>query len=586
MYLNYYGLKKEPFSISPDPAFLWYGPKHREAFAALRYGILEEKGFLCLTGEVGTGKTVLIRNLINTIEVPAIIISVPDPDMKPFEFFRYVANEIRLKGKFRSKADFLMQFQMHINAAFGTDTRVLMIIDEAQRLDFALLEQVRLLSNIVSTRMRQLNIFLVGQKELDDLLLDERARATRQRIVVRHKLEPLATGEVTAYIYHRMQVAGADKVIFMPDAIEAIALQTNGIPRAINVICDQALLRGYQERALAINSEIVNACPAAKELPQTTIEVNKGKSTLRDTLKFEASDQDATFGDAPQTNEPLQLRQAAVAFLTVATLLSGFGAYQYFYSERGASDHRVVSEDAPQLLMDEPVWLEQPAAMRRGKSGLASDTHATVRTERPDKVPGKMGLPRSVEKNKTISAPEVETQSIPFQDNQAKGERENRLLQHVSSEDDAGAKTGTMSAQVGKAAADDQAANRVGRGQKKRSKLILYFKFDSTELKAESADNFRRFISDISSDSNVIFMVAGYTDSIGDYWYNKKLSQRRADAVRDLLIEGGMNYSNIITMGMGSDDPQAGRDSKVDSYKSRRVEVVLKAPVGQLPKQN
>jgi general secretion pathway protein A len=578
MYLDYYGLEKNPFSISPDPTFLWFGPKHQEAFAALRYGIMAEKGFLCLTGEVGTGKTVLIRNLINTIEVPTIIISVPDPDMKPYEFFRYVAQEIKLKGKFHNKADFLMQFQTHVNAAFGTDTRVLMIIDEAQRLNLPLLEQIRLLSNIVSTQKRQLNIFLVGQNELDDLLLDERARATRQRIVVRHKLEPLALEEVTAYMYHRMQVAGADRLIFMPDAIEAVALQTNGIPRAINVICDQALLLGFKENASMINAGIVNRCPAAEELPQTTVEEDQIESPPEHTFEGEDFDQDATPAAPQKTVKPLKFRQAMVAFLTVAILVAGLGAYQYFSSKIGTPDYREMRKNAPQILRDEPVRPVQSAEIRKPKSGPESDTHGVVRPDRRQEVSGKKVLGEVGEKRKTDSALETETQSAPVQDKLAEGVQEKTPLRRGGSGNNGGGETGTVSGSGGVAAAIDRVPDRAARSLKKRSRLILYFRFDSTELMAKSANDLRKYISDLSLDSDTTFMVAGYTDSSGDYWYNKKLSQRRANAVRDLLIAGGVDRANILSMGMGSDDPQAERGPNYDSRKSRRVEVVLTRP--------
>jgi len=578
MYLDYYGLEKQPFSISPDPSFLWFGPKHQEAYAQLRYGILEEKGFLCLTGEVGTGKTVLIRNLINTIEVPTIIISVPDPDMKPFEFFRYVAKEIKLTGKFRSKADFLMQFKSHVDDAFGTNTRVLMILDEAQRLNLALLEQVRLLSNIASTSKRQLNIFLVGQKELEDLLQDERARATRQRIVVRHKLEPLAIGEVTTYMYHRMQVAGADRVIFMPDAIEAIAIKTNGIPRAINVICDQALLLGFKENTPIINTDIVNRCPALKELPQSTDEENQIKSPPEHTFKSEDLDQGATTADTPQTIKLLKFRQAIVAFLTVTTLLAGFGAFQHFFLKGDTSDRQIKPKTTPTLFKEQPARLKRPATTGAGKARSTSDTNTAIRPQRPEDVSGKKELSGVEENRKTAAASETETQTALVQDRIADGGQEKPLLRGYGRGDEAGRETGTVSAPVGDAAAVVRIPDRVARSQKKSPRLILYFKFDSTDLSAKSANDLQRFISDISLDSDATFMVAGYTDYSGDYWYNKKLSQRRANVVRDLLIAGGVNRANIHSMGMGSDDPQAGRDPNYDPRKSRRVEVVLNAP--------
>ena len=162
MYLPYYGLNKPPFSISPDPSFLWLSSKHQQAFSALKYGIVEEKGFLALIGEVGTGKTLLIKNLIKEIGIPAIIVTIPDPDMETLDFFTFLAEEAQMKKEFRAKGEFLIHFKQFLLDAYGADKKVLLIVDEAQRLNFELLEQIRLLSNIEMTNKKLLNIFFVG----------------------------------------------------------------------------------------------------------------------------------------------------------------------------------------------------------------------------------------------------------------------------------------------------------------------------------------------------------------------------------------------------------------------------------------
>jgi outer membrane protein OmpA-like peptidoglycan-associated protein len=449
-----------------------------------------------------------------------------------------------------------------------------MIIDEAQRLNYPLLEQVRLLSNIVSTNKRQLNIFLVGQNELDDLLRDERARATRQRIVVRHKLRPLDIEEVTAYIHHRMEVAGADRVIFLPDAIEAVALQTDGIPRAINVICDQALLKCYEDNAKLIDAEIVNNCPAARELPQPSGTEEPTESSPEDTLESEDLDRDAPPAGDSQKKTPWRFRQAVVASLTVATLVAGLVALMHFFMGSGTSGRREALEITPKLLLDRPDRPDRQVTPLPGKNGSAADNGGNGRPEKLESHAGKsaQAMPGGTPGSVPASGKEART-------NPGGGKIKGRTARTPGPDDvkrdDAGEAALTEQDPTVEAGTADRVAPHAADIPKKGGRLILYFKFDSSELTVASADDLKAFLSELSLGSGKSFRVNGYTDASGDYWYNKKLSQRRANAVRDLLVEGGANYADIVAVGMGSDDPQAGSGLKDDPRKGRRVEVIL-----------
>jgi general secretion pathway protein A len=159
MYLSYFNLNRKPFSISPDPDFLWLGPKHQEGLAVLKYGILDDKGFLALTGDVGTGKTALIKGLVKTVGVAAIVVTVPDPGMEKLDFYNYLADEFNMSQTFKSKGEFLIAFKQFLLKAYSSDRKVLLIIDEAQRLSHELLEEIRVLSNIEKNNMK-----LIGNK--------------------------------------------------------------------------------------------------------------------------------------------------------------------------------------------------------------------------------------------------------------------------------------------------------------------------------------------------------------------------------------------------------------------------------------
>ena len=160
MYLDHYNLNLKPFEMSPDPRFLWLGEKHKEALAALEYGIIESKGFLLLTGDAGTGKTVLINGLLKSTRVKAIIATIPDPDLEILDFFNYLSEEFQMKKAFESKGSFLIEFKHFLYEVYQSEGKVLLIIDESQRLNHELLEQIRILSNIELNDRKLINIFL------------------------------------------------------------------------------------------------------------------------------------------------------------------------------------------------------------------------------------------------------------------------------------------------------------------------------------------------------------------------------------------------------------------------------------------
>ena len=181
MYLDHYNLNLKPFEMSPDPRFLWLGEKHKEALAALEYGILGNKGFLVLTGEAGAGKTVLINGLLKSTRAKAIIAYIPDPDLEILDFFNVLAEEFQMNRTFESKGSFLIVFKHFLHEVYESEGKVLLIIDESQRLNHQLLEQIRILSNIELNDRKLINIFFVGQSEFTEILREERNVARSEK---------------------------------------------------------------------------------------------------------------------------------------------------------------------------------------------------------------------------------------------------------------------------------------------------------------------------------------------------------------------------------------------------------------------
>ena len=257
MYQRHYNLRQKPFQITVDPNFLWLGSKHAEALATLKYGILENNGFLLLTGDIGTGKTALIKRLVRMIDMAAIVATIPDPNLDSLDFFNILSAEFKMNRKFESKGAFLIHFKKFLCKATADRKKVLLIIDEAQRLNSDLLEQIRLLSNFEFDNRKLINIFFVGQTEFARLLREEQNKAVRQRITIQYHLEPLSEKETYHYMRHRLEVAGGDIKIFSADAVHEIFSFSRGYPRLINIICDHALLTGYAIDLKTVDARVI-----------------------------------------------------------------------------------------------------------------------------------------------------------------------------------------------------------------------------------------------------------------------------------------------------------------------------------------
>lgn len=264
MYLDYFQLSQKPFEINTDPSFLWLGEKHREALATLKYGIMERKTFLLLTGDVGVGKTTIINALLQALgkKDPAIVIH--DPRFEQLDFFNYIARSFGLSGEFATKGAFIPAFHGFLEKCRHQGKRVLLIIDECQHLTDELLEEVRLLSNLEVNGVKLLNVFFAGQLEFNEILLRPQNKAIRQRITVNYNIEPLNLSETGQYIVYRLAIAGVRSRIFDKDAVSEIYKFSSGYPRLINMIADRCMLTGYVRSRRLIKKDIVAEC--AEEL--------------------------------------------------------------------------------------------------------------------------------------------------------------------------------------------------------------------------------------------------------------------------------------------------------------------------------
>jgi general secretion pathway protein A len=250
MYTSFFGLQEKPFAITPDPRYLYLSERHAEALAHLLYGINEAGGFIQLTGEVGTGKTTVIRSLLEQLPGHADVALILNPRITPAEFLLTICEELHVpvpeagRGSTKTLMDLLGR---HLLDTHARGRRVVLIVDEAQNLSTQTLEQVRLLTNLETATTKLLQIILIGQPELRELLDKPELRQLAQRITGRYHLNPLSAQESTGYVKHRMRVAGATAEVFTPSALREIHRLSGGVPRVINVICDRTLLGAFTQ---------------------------------------------------------------------------------------------------------------------------------------------------------------------------------------------------------------------------------------------------------------------------------------------------------------------------------------------------
>jgi general secretion pathway protein A len=245
MYNDFYGFREAPFNITPDPRFLFFSDRHREAYNHLLFGLRERKGFIQLTGEVGAGKTTVCRALLEELGPQYRTALILNPCLTGDQLLRTILIELGLEPS-DDRVACLQRLNQYLLDQLAEGNDVVLFIDEAQDLDFGLLEQIRLLSNLETDQRKLLQIVLLGQPELRDKLNDSRLRQLRQRITVRYHLAPLSRREMEQYILHRLQVAGSNgSPSFSRWAVYGIHRYSGGVPRLVNAVCDKALLCGY-----------------------------------------------------------------------------------------------------------------------------------------------------------------------------------------------------------------------------------------------------------------------------------------------------------------------------------------------------
>ncbi|MFY9619520.1 MAG: AAA family ATPase [Pyrinomonadaceae bacterium] len=274
MYIEFYGLKELPFALTPDPRFLYFTPSHTEVMANLHYGIESGRGLIVVTGEVGTGKTTLLRWMMQRLDRTVMVAYIFNPRLSGAEFYQYLATLFNI-GEWENKSDLLIELGKVLESRHNRGLRTVLVVDEGHGLSTEVLEEIRLLCNFESDTAKHLQIVLTGQPELRDVLNQPNLRQLKQRVALRCEITALPNVEETAqYIASRLKVAGAAKTdIFSPGAVDYIFRCAAGIPRNINNLCDNALLNGFASSATVISRAMIEEVAATFDmLPRRTSE--------------------------------------------------------------------------------------------------------------------------------------------------------------------------------------------------------------------------------------------------------------------------------------------------------------------------
>jgi general secretion pathway protein A len=565
VYLPHYKLKKKPFDISPDPDFLWLGEKHQEGLSTLKYGILQNKGFLMITGDVGTGKTALIRAIEKEVQAQIIVITIPDPSLNLMDFYNVMASELNMGRSFDSKGAFLIEFKKLILKAASTHRRVLMIIDESHRLSSPLLEEIRLLSNIDLGGQVLINTFFVGQLEFKALVDRPENRAVRQRITVNYELLPLSLAETQQYIAHRLKVAGTSRPIFTPEAILLLHTYSSGYPRLINILCDHALMLGFSGGVDHIDQKIIKECGE-------DLKISIGASLPEEKKQPIAGPRSEEKATPPPPPAPVENRKKAEwrqAYIIAAFLAAGALTWHF------AGD-RISNE-----LYRWGKGKEMPAAGEKTDRAAAASTVDSAKPE-PRQAPAAPPAPKSEPAPKEKSDSVEPAEPAPAVATPAPPGRPPETVAVASPQAPApAAETARPATAPSKAATvSPPAAAAVPPSAREPfglKEFTLYFTKNSTEIPIYAQELLSNAASLLKTFPETQAVIEGHTDSSGDYAMNKAVSAGRANSVRDYLVDQGIAVNRLKVEALGPDKPIESNGTAEGRSKNRRVVIKVVA---------
>lgn len=588
MYKTFFNLHARPFETGPDPGFLWFGEKYKEALSVLRYGVVDNKGFLLLTGGAGTGKTTLVNTLTEGFDESVRWAVMGDPNRERLDFYNTIAKGFGLTREFTSKVQFLIEFSNFLHTAHNDHKTVVLLIDNCHRLSQEMLEELRLLSNIEKTDARLINIFFVGRHQFHEMLVHPSNRAVRQRLAATVDLPPLTEDETEEYIRHRLQVAGTKDKIFSARAIQAVCRYSHGIPKNINIICHQALLLAGGLGKRAIDSRIVEeSLGKFNELqgvsPQRQTDSLPGKKPMashRGASPEFTELQNIISSHGPEDKGRwgwLKYGLGAVALaVMVATLW--YQADKFSGATKVGGDtatNRLPARETPQVKLAPVVTvIEQSPSVINDKK--AEELRGAI-LERA--YANKAGVVRPEEGRGGTSGEDSDFDRMETAETRlgevAGSAVGSRQLTAATEEPVAGTSVAGNSGQTRVASLSPSAAGEKPRDPPLSQRVILPLAPNSVQLTEEAKVELNRLVKELEQHPAVKLLVKGYVSSDAASPENNRLSEQRAIMVQRLLLARGIAADRIRVKGMGIEEPLASNSTSDGRTKNRRVEVVV-----------
>ncbi|MDJ0667467.1 MAG: AAA family ATPase [Desulfobacterales bacterium] len=557
MYLEHFHLKEKPFQISADPRFLWLGSKHKEALAILKYGIFDNRGFLLLSGDVGTGKTTLIHALLRSLGADTLVAMVPDPGLSLMDFYSYIAKAFGITTPFDTKEHFLEIFKTFLLRSEKLQKKVLLIIDESQRLTSDLLEEIRLLSNIEKDYTKLLNIFFVGQNEFNSIILEQRNRPLRQRITINYNIEPLEKHEVMEYIRYRLAVAGCEAPLFSTEAVRDIYTFSEGYPRLINIVCDHALLTTFVQGAKQVDDATVREC--AEELRIKMVTPRSQAPPAAETLVHAVPPPAAVIPPpypAPPAPEPKASSSQTLLLIIFGLLCFIAGLLAFTLRDQP----RVAERDNRTIVVTDTLPRERrpPATVEAAEAGDPESSSLSLESP-PDKTrhtAPPANAPSDAAESSVAPATAADRQATPALTTPTASVA--AVLEATRPPEDS-----------------EPPAEALPTDAPLPDKLILYFRADSNDLSDEALRELDQLVAAMKRRPSVPIKITGYTDAVGNLHYNFKVSEFRANIVKSFLVGRGLDAQRIESRGLGPANPIASNDTVDGRRLNRRVEIEL-----------
>ncbi len=617
MHKSFYKLNRDPFAPDFESDFLWLGEKHKEALSALRYGILDNKGFLLLSGVAGAGKTTLITALTQDFGADLEWAIISDPKLERIDFYNAIANSFGLEKQFSSKVQFLIQFSHFLHKADDENKKVVLIIDECHLLSQEMLEELRLLSNIEKADKKLINIFFVGQPEFKNMLVLPENRAVRQRLTLKSELVVLNASETDGYIRHRLRVAGSEENIFNNKAVQLINKLSQGVAKNIDVLCHNLLIAGAALGQKSINHKDVAACVQQLKLPARP--TYEDFDNVENLIFSEVSGVSGDLGtDADELADlssfPVaqKSKRRGVTYALGALVLLSVGGYFWFTQqkiedpsykiaqvEHTVIEEKVVARELPSVASSPAVTVLEKSINEINEEKAAELKNAILEKAYSEVEKTKEVEPVGINEEESPEAdavPPVQENEVPASITEevqvpdtieAAGSSEVAektdippVSKTVTSEEVVTISTekikqpvDSANVETGKAVAEVEDVPKLPPLEPVLVRLPLLP--NSLKLTRTGTKRLDSFIKKLQNYPRATILVKGFVSSKSNSPENIKLSENRADSVLKMMLAKGVDPEQVEVVGMGNREPIASNATRKGRATNRRVEIVV-----------